>query len=60
MMRTAAGEEVDKVELGRMKLRVFAEGMQRALRTSWDVLPRPWEPGPTRGQTGVTWPDHLG
>jgi hypothetical protein len=35
------------------------EGMQRALRTSWDELPRPWEPGPPRGQTGVTWPENL-
>jgi Transcriptional Coactivator p15 (PC4) len=38
------------------------EGMQRALHTWWDDLPRQWErePGPTRWQTGVTWPDHLG
>jgi hypothetical protein len=45
------------------------EGMQRALRTWWDDLPRQWdawprpweqEPGPARGQTGITWPDHLG
>jgi hypothetical protein len=35
------------------------EAMQRALRTSWDTLPRRWEPEPTRGQIGVTWPDGL-
>jgi hypothetical protein len=35
------------------------EGMQRALRTSWDALPRQWEPEPTQGQTGVTWPAGL-
>jgi hypothetical protein len=37
------------------------EGMQRAMRTWWDDLPRQWdrEPGPTRGQTGVTWPENL-
>jgi hypothetical protein len=37
------------------------EGMQRALRTSWDQLPRPWEhePGPAPGQTGITWPAGL-
>jgi Transcriptional Coactivator p15 (PC4) len=35
------------------------EGMQRALRTSWDALPRLWEPRPTRGQTGISWPDNL-
>jgi hypothetical protein len=35
------------------------EGMQRAQRTCWDDLPRQGEPGPSRGQTGVTWPDHL-
>jgi Transcriptional Coactivator p15 (PC4) len=35
------------------------EAMQRALRTSWDTLPRPWESGPARGQTGVTWPENL-
>jgi hypothetical protein len=37
------------------------EGMQRALRTSWDTLPRPWDrqPGPTRGQTGISWPAGL-
>jgi hypothetical protein len=31
MIRTASGEAVDKVELGRMKMAVFAEGMRRAL-----------------------------
>jgi hypothetical protein len=35
------------------------EGMQRALQIWWDALPRQWEPGPTRGQTGVSWPDDL-
>jgi hypothetical protein len=37
------------------------EAMQRTLRTSWDILPRPWDrqPGPARGQTGVTWPENL-
>jgi hypothetical protein len=37
------------------------EAMQRALRTSWDVLPRQWEqePGPARGQTGISWPAGL-
>jgi hypothetical protein len=32
---------------------------QLALRSWWDDLPRPWEPGPARGQTGITWPEHL-
>jgi hypothetical protein len=37
------------------------EGMQRALHTWWDELPRQWErePGPARGQTGMSWPDDL-
>jgi hypothetical protein len=37
------------------------EGMQRALGTWWDDLPRhgEGEPGPAPGQTGVTWPADL-
>jgi hypothetical protein len=37
------------------------EGMQRALHTWWDDLPRPYgqAPGPARGQTGISWPEHL-
>jgi hypothetical protein len=35
------------------------EGMQRALRTWWDDLPRPSEPGPAPGQTGISWPAGL-
>jgi Transcriptional Coactivator p15 (PC4) len=35
------------------------EGMQRALQTSWEQLPRQWEQGPipAHGQTSVVWPD---
>jgi hypothetical protein len=35
------------------------EGMQRAQHTWWEDLPRQWEPGPTRGQTGISWPAGL-
>jgi hypothetical protein len=35
------------------------EGMQRALHTWWDDLPRQGEPGPAPGQTGITWPAGL-
>jgi Transcriptional Coactivator p15 (PC4) len=37
------------------------EGMQRALHTWWDDLPRSWEqePTPRRGQTSITWPEDL-
>jgi hypothetical protein len=35
------------------------EGMPRAQRTWWDDLPRQWEPGSARGQTGISWPDNL-
>jgi len=31
MLRTNAGEDVDKIELGRMKMVVFAEGIRRAM-----------------------------
>jgi hypothetical protein len=35
------------------------EGMQRALHTWWDDLPRQGKPGPAPGQTGITWPAGL-
>ena len=35
------------------------EGMQRGLRPWWDDLPRPDDPGPARGQTGISWPAGL-
>jgi hypothetical protein len=55
-----AGKPTRKgIAIHRDLLPAVLEGMQRALHTWWDDLPRQWEPGPARGQTGVSWPEGL-
>lgn len=57
-----AGKPTRKgIAIHRELLPAVLEGMQRALHTWWDDLPRQWErePGLVRGQTGVSWPDDL-